>query len=233
MKTIGKMLLSKVLTVVVVVAVLAIGFLWFKNGIFGLFDGVTKEQYSFVIKRFEKESQLVVAGADVETTANPVFENKALESWPNWTKPITKVLIGRESTVELPIKTEFKLELEGLGEEDITISDNVLTFNKPLTVYVDSQTDGEIKIKSAKSGVVDKVVDAFTASKKAQEFLAKESKKAIYKTSEHVLNDEERQEKVAKFAGESLENLINLGAEKELDVQVDVDDLVFKIQDKK
>lgn len=233
MKTVGKMILSKIITIILVVLVLGAGFLWFKNGFFGMFNGTTSSQYSFVIKRFEKESQLVVAGADVETTAQHVFENDALKDWPDWTKVVTKIFVGRDVTVNIPVKTEFKLELMGLSESDINITDHVLTFKKPLTIYVDSQQDGTIEIPKSSNGIVDKVVDAWTSGQKAQEFLNERSQEAMYKTSSHILQQKDKQEKVAQFASEALENLINLGSEEDLNVIIEVSDLNFVIQDKK
>lgn len=208
-------------------------FVFYIKSKFNLFDGTLTSRYTFVIKRFEKKSQLIVAGADVETTAEQVFTNDNFKEWSEWTKPLTKTLVGRELVAEIPVKTEFKLELKGLTEEDVDIEDGVLRFKKPLTVYVDSQAVGIPDIQKSGSGIVDKAVDAVTGGKKAQEFFAEKGPEAIYKTSEHVLEDKDRQKKVAKFASESLEGLLNLGSEEELDVQLSVDDLYFVIEDKK
>lgn len=208
-------------------------FVFYIKSKFNLFDGTLTSRYTFVIKRFEKKSQLIVAGADVETTAEQVFTNDNFKEWPEWTKPLTKTLVGRELVAEISVKTEFKLELKGLTEEDVEIEDGVLRFKKALTVYVDSQAVGIPDIQKSGSGIVDKAVDAVTGGKKAQEFFAEKSQEAIYKTSEHVLEDKDRQKKVAKFASEGLEDLLNLGSEEELDVQLSVDDLYFVIEDKK
>lgn len=232
MKTLGKMLLSKIVTVVLVLALLAGGLYWFRHNLVAIFNGTTHAEYSFVIKRFEKESQLVVAGAEVKATGEQVFTNNALKKWPDWTKAVTKVFVGRDMTAIIPVKTEFKLELKGIDKDDIAIHQGVLTFKQPLTVYVDSQQEGTITIDKASNGLVDKVVDAFTSGKKAQEFLSEKSQEAIYKTSEKLLSDEDKLEKVVMFSEEALENLINLGAEKPLEVDLDRDDLVFVIQDK-
>ncbi|MFH0385949.1 hypothetical protein ACHBIF_09545, partial [Streptococcus sp. A11] len=81
--------------------------------------------------------------------------------------------------------------------------------------------------------LIDKAVDVFTAGQKAQEFLSDKSQEAIYKTSEYVLNDAERQEKVVGFAENSLESLLNLNSDEKLEVDLSLDDLSFVIVDKK
>lgn len=129
--------------------------------------------------------------------------------------------------VEIPVKTEFKLELEKLSSSDVTIKNDVLTFNSPVTVNVDSQQEGESKIEKSSNGLVDKAVDAFTASKKAQEFLSEKSQDAIYATSKHVMDNDKRQEKVAKYAEESLESLLNLNSDKKISVKINKSDLKF------
>ena len=50
----------------------------------------------------------------------------------------------------------------------------------------------------------------------------------IYATSENVMNNMERREKVAKYAEEALENLLNLNSEQNIDVKIDVKNLTFK-----
>ena len=60
------------------------------------------------------------------------------------------------------------------------------------------------------------------------EFLEEKSQDAIYATSEHVMNDMERREKVAKYAEEALENLLNLNSEQKIDVKIDVENLTFE-----
>ncbi|MFH0372977.1 hypothetical protein [Streptococcus sp. A22] len=233
MKTVGKFFAKKVASLLVVLLVLAIGVIWFRNSIFAWFRGTHRVQYEFVIKRFEQETKLIVAGADVETTANHTFENNKMKEWPDWTEPITKLFVGREMSVEIPVQTEFKLDLEGLTKDDIRIEDNTLTFQNSLTVEVDSQQHGEIKISNNSNGLIDKAVDVFTAGQKAQEFLSDKSQEAIYKTSEYVLNDAERQEKVVGFAENSLESLLNLNSDEKLEVDLSLDDLSFVIVDKK
>ena len=60
------------------------------------------------------------------------------------------------------------------------------------------------------------------------EFLEEKSQDVIYATSENVMNNKERQEKVAKYAEEALENLLNLNSEQNIDVKIDVKNLTFK-----
>ncbi|HFI0813028.1 TPA: hypothetical protein ACGO1J_001676 [Streptococcus suis] len=233
MKTVGRFFAKKLASLLVLLLVLGIGIFWFRNSILAWFQGTHKVQYEFVIKKFEAESKLVVAGAEVDTTANHIFDNNHLQEWPDWTEPITKLFVGREMSVEIPVQTEFKLVLEGIGQSDIQIQNNNLTFKKPVLVEVDSQQHGEIKISNNSNGLLDKAVDVFTSGLKAQEFLNEKSQEAIYKTSEKVLNDAERQEKVAAFAETALENLLNLNSEEKLEVEIEVADLNFQIVDKK
>ncbi|CYU90058.1 TPA: hypothetical protein ACGO5E_001554 [Streptococcus suis] len=233
MKTVGKFFAKKLASLLVLLLVLGIGIFWFRNSIFAWFQGTHTAQYEFVIKKFEAESKLVVAGAEVDTTANQTFENNQLKEWPDWTEPITKLFVGREMSVDIPVQTEFKLVLEGIGQSDVQIQNDTLTFKKPVLVEVDSQQHGEIKISNNSNGLLDKAVDVFTSGQKAQEFLNDKSQEAIYKTSEKVLNDAERQEKVAAFAETALENLLNLNSEEKLEVEIEVADLNFQIVDKK
>lgn len=233
MKTIGKYLAKKVAGIILLVGLLAIGILLVQKQFSGAFSGSHTAQYEFVIKRFEAESKLVVAGAEVDTTADHTFENDELKEWPDWTQPITKFFVSRELTVEIPIQTEFKLVLKGIDKSDITVQNNTLTFKKPLVVEVDSQQVGNVTLSKSSNGLVDKAVDVFTSGQKAQEFLNEKSQEAIYKTSEEVLNDAERQEKVAAFAETALENLLNLNSEEKLEVEIEVSDLNFQIVDKK
>ncbi|WP_105097062.1 hypothetical protein [Streptococcus suis] len=75
MKTVGKFFAKKLASLLVLLLVLGIGIFWFRNSILAWFQGTHKVQYEFVIKKFEAESKLVVAGAQVETTANQTLEN--------------------------------------------------------------------------------------------------------------------------------------------------------------
>ena len=230
MKTLGKALANKIATIILLVILIG-GAVWYVKGRVG--SGTTSSEYSFVIKRFSKKSQLLVADADVETTANKKFDAALTKDWPDWTKWIADIIVSRKVTAEIPVKTEFKLELEGLTKNDIRIENNVLTFKNPITVYVDSQKVGETKFKSASSGLIDKTVDLVTGNQKAMEFLEEKSQDAIYATSKKVMNNDERQKKVAKHSEEALENLLNLNSDQNIDVQINVDDLEFKNIDSK
>lgn len=220
---------GKALAIIVIVLVLVVaGIFWFAQDQ----RGHVSENYSFVIKRFEKKSELVVAGADVETSQKKIFQSKTLEKWPDWTKTITKFFRSRSLTLKIPAKTEFKLQLANLSQKDITIKENVLTFNKPLIVNVDSQQNGKSEIDSS-AGLVDRVIDAFTAGKKAQEFLEENSQDTIYKISEKVMNNKGRQGKVATYAEEALENLLNLNSDEKINVKIKSSDLKFVNVDSK
>ena len=232
MKSLGKAITNKIATIIVLVMLFA-GAVWFFRSRIPSMTGSVSAEYSFVIKRFSQKSQLLVADADVATTAKKTFTSDLTKDWPKWTQFVAKLLVSRELVMEIPIKTEFKLELEGLNQNDIAIENNILTFKKPLTVYVDSQKVGDAAIQGSSTGLVDKTVDVVTGSKKAMEFLEQKSQDAIYATTEEVINDSERKEKVAKFSEEALENLLNLNSDKKIDVQISVDDLVFKNIDAK
>ena len=224
MKTLGKVLANKIATIIILVILFG-GAFWYVKGRVGV--GTTSSEYSFVIKRFSKKNQLLIADADVTTTSEKQFDAELTKEWPEWTKWIADVIVSRKVVMEIPVKTEFKLELEGLDKDDIHIENQVLTFKKSLTVYVDSQKNGETTIKNSSSGLLDMGVDLITGSKKAMEFLEEKSQDAIYATSENVMNDMERRDKVAKYAEEALENLLNLNSEQKIDVKIDVENLTF------
>lgn len=224
MKTLGKVLANKIATIIILVILFG-GAFWYVKGRVGV--GTTSSEYSFVIKRFSKKNQLLIADADVATTSEKQFDAELTKDWPEWTKWIADVIVSRKVVMEIPVKTEFKLELEGLDKDDIHIENQVLTFKKSLTVYVDSQKNGETTIKNSSSGLLDMGVDLITGSKKAMEFLEEKSQDAIYATSENVMNDMERREKVAKYAEEALENLLNLNSEQKIDVKINVENLTF------
>lgn len=224
MKTLGKVLANKIATIIILVILFG-GAFWYVKGRVGV--GTTSSEYSFVIKRFSKKNQLLIADADVATTSEKQFDAELTKEWPEWTKWIADVIVSRKVVMEIPVKTEFKLELEGLDKDDIHIENQVLTFKKSLTVYVDSQKNGETTIKNSSSGLLDMGVDLITGSKKAMEFLEEKSQDAIYATSENVMNDMERRDKVAKYAEEALENLLNLNSEQKIDVKIDVENLTF------
>ncbi|WP_161978981.1 hypothetical protein [Streptococcus sp. S784/96/1] len=234
MKFFGKMVANKLATVVVLLVILVgLGcfFTWKTNK----FNGTVNAQYNFVLKKFTKENQLLVAGAEWETTRNQNFESEATKKWPKWTAFFKDLIISRDIEVKVPVKTEFKLDLTQLNQDDIELNDNVLTFKSPLTVNVDSQQDGTPDIVSTSSGIVDKAVDLLTASKKAMDFLEEKAQETVYETSQEAIRDRERQEKVAKYAAENLEKLLNLDNQnqEDIDVQISVSDLTFKNIDPK
>lgn len=233
MKLIGKFLAKKIASLLILVLLVAGLAFYFRANWLSFFEGSLSSRYDFVITRFERESQLVIAGADVKTTSTQVFTNNTVKDWPDWIQPLTRVIIGRDLVVDIPTKTEFKLELKDVTKEDVVITEGVLSFKHPLTVYVDSQPVDVPVIKKSGSGLIDKVVDHYTSGKKAMDFLAEKSQAAMYVTSEHVLSEPERQDKVAEFASQSLENLLNLDNKDKLKVQLTADDLTFVIADKK
>ena len=199
MKSIGKALGKEIARIVVILVVIAtvVFYLkdnnWFKK----IFDGDTEDKYEFVVKRFSKRHELLVAEAAAETTQTQSFNSNTTKDWPDWTKTIADLIVSRKLEVKIPVKTEFKLELTDISQNDIEIKDNVLTFKNPLTVKVDSQKEGGLEILSSSSGIVDKTVDVVTSNKKAMEFLDEKSQNAIYKTSNNVM----AQEKIVQTAG--------------------------------
>ncbi|MBJ8325112.1 hypothetical protein [Streptococcus pacificus] len=230
MKFLGKFIANKLLTIAIVLVLVGGLFFAFRNSIMNMFKGTSNAEYEFVIERFSRQTKLVVADADVKTTRNQKFENDNLKDWPDWTKPITKVFVGRNLVVDVPVKTEFKIDLNNVTSSNINIENNELTFNKKLVIEVDSQQEGDITISKQSNGVVDKVVDAFTSGTKAQEFLSEKTKETVYKTSEYVLD--EKKKNVIEHAEESLEQVINLDSERNIDVVLNEDDIEFKIVDK-
>ena len=149
-----------------------------------------------------------MADAAVETTATQSFNSNMTKDWPDWTKTIADLIVSRKLEVKIPVKTEFKLELADISQNDIEIKDKVLTFKTPLTVKVDSQKEGDLEILSSSSGIVDKAVDVVTSNKKAMEFLDKKSQTAIYKTSNDVMKQEKYQKKVAKYISQIWNNYL-------------------------
>nr|WP_011107046.1 hypothetical protein [Lactococcus lactis]CAD79464.1 hypothetical protein [Lactococcus lactis subsp. lactis bv. diacetylactis] len=222
MKTIGKSVANKIALLIVLVGLLGLGWWYLKNH--NPFNGSAKTQYSFVVKKFSKDISFS-SGADVETTQNQEFTNNELAKWPEWTKVVTKFFVGRSLTAKIPIKTEFKIELSSITRKDIEIKNNVLTFKEPLLVKVDSQQTGDIKIDQSTNGLVDKVVDGWTSGKEAQKFLSEKSTEAVYATSDYVLIMKNRKEKVAKYASQDLEDLLNLNSDKHLKVNMSKNDL--------
>ena len=170
----------------------------------------------------------MVADAAIETSAKKEFTSDSTKGWPSWTEPIVKTVVGRTIELKIPVKTEFKIVLEGITKDSVVIDrNNILKFKKPLTVNVDSQIEGKIEILNSKSGIIDKTVDVLTAGQKAQEFFSEKSEDAVYSTSEHVMNDSNSINKVIKYAEESLEDILNVSSDKKIDVVLTNKDLVF------
>ncbi|MFL0248094.1 hypothetical protein [Candidatus Clostridium stratigraminis] len=231
MKTLGKALADKIATIIIIIIILIAGFFAVKHFIPNIFGATTSSQYNIPVEKITKESKLVVAEAESKTTAKHTFSNDEVNKWPDWSKGIMSIIVGRQVQVEVPIKTEFKLDLEGITKNDMTIKDNILTFNKPLTVEVDSQQDGNIKAIND-AGIIDRVIDAATAGATAQEFLSQKTQETIETTSDNVMNSKDSQEKVRKYAEEELENLLNLDSKDHINVSLKTSDLKFVNVDK-
>lgn len=231
MKTLGKALADKIATIIIFIIILIAGFFAVKHFIPSIFGATTSSQYGKVVEKFTKETKLVVSGDESKTTAKHTFSNYEVSKWPDWSKGIMSTIVGRQVQVEVPVKTEFKLDLEGITKNDVTITDNKLTFNKPLTVEVDSQQDGNIKANND-AGLIDRVVDAATAGATAQEFLSQKTQETIIITSDNVMNSKDFQEKVRKYAEEDLENLLNLNTKDHIKVNLKTSDLKFVNVDK-
>lgn len=223
MKASGKSLANKLAVVVTLLFFALVGFFWLQ---YKKSNEITAE-YRLILNKFSKKSELVVTGATVNTTTNKKFNSDMTKNWPKWTRTFSDLLVSRKVILKIPVKTDFKLQVGQLSQKDISIQNNVLMFKKPLIVNVDSQQDGQLEIKKSSSGIVDKVTDLFTANKKSMEFLEEKSQDAIYQTSEKVTNSQGRQEKVAKYAEESLEKLLNLNSKKKIDVKIKPSDLKF------
>lgn len=128
-------------------------------------------------------------------TTDKVFNSKPLKNWPSWTKPLTSIFVGRCLTLEVPITTEFKLNLSYVTSKYVSIKNNILTFTKPLIVKVASQQTGNPKISNASNGIIDKAVELWTSASKAQGFLSEQSQDFIYKTSNFVMKKRSVREK--------------------------------------
>lgn len=220
-----KKIATNVISFIIIIVILLGGFLIYKN---------SKDQkkltaeYKYVVKKFTQKSELVVADAEVSTAAKKEFKSDATKDWPTWTEPIVKAFVGRTIELNVPVKTEFKIVLKDISEDDVIIDGkNTLKFKKPLTINVDSQVEGEIEILNSKSGLIDKTVDVVTSGQKAQEFFSEKSVDAIYSTSEFVIKDEKTIKKVIPAAEEALENVLNVSSNKKIDVVLTKDDLVF------
>lgn len=229
MKALGKALANKVATIIIVVLVLVIGFFVAKSYFKGLnpFSRTTSAEYTSVVNKFSQKSELVVAAAESDTTTTQTFTNNAIKDWPSWSQRLTSFFVSRNLTVEVPVKTEFKLALQDITEQDVNIKDNVLTFKNPITVNVDSQQNGTITTVKTGAGLVDRVVDAVTAGSEAQKFFTEKTQETVSKTTNTVMNDKDRQEKVRKYAQEDLENLLNLKSGGQLTVKLQASDLKF------
>lgn len=223
MKASGKSLANKLAVVVTLLFFALVGFFWLQYKR----SNEIMAEYRLILNKFSKKSELVVTGATVNTTTNKKFNSDMTKNWPKWTRTFSDLLVSRKVILKIPVKTDFKLQVGQLSQKDISIQNNVLMFKKPLIVNVDSQQDGQLEIKKSSSGIVDKVTDLFTANKKSMEFLEEKSQDAIYQTSEKVTNSQGRQEKVAKYAEESLEKLLNLNSKKKIDVKIKPSDLKF------
>lgn len=231
MKNLIKNTANKIVTILIIIALFALTGYYFKDKIVSLFGGTTDGEYSYVIKRFSKQVELVVADAETETKRHQTFENKSLKDWPDWTEPITKLFIGRDMKVEVLVGTEFKINLRNITSEDITIENRVLKFKKPLEMEVDSQQIGNVKIADQSSGVIDKAVDLVTSSKKAQEFLAEKTDETVYNTSKYILK--KKKVDIYKASEEALSSIININSKEKIKVHLNKNDLIFKIKDKK
>lgn len=223
MKASGKSLANKLAVVVTLLFFALVGFFWLQYKR----SNEIMAEYRLILNKFSKKSELVVTGATVNTTTNKKFNSDMTKNWPKWTRTFSDLLVSRKVILKIPVKTDFKLQVGQLSQKDISIQNNVLMFKKPLIVNVDSQQDGQLEIKKSSSGIVDKVTDLFTANKKSMEFLEEKSQDAIYQTSEKVTNSQGRQEKIAKYAEESLEKLLNLNSKKKIDVKIKPSDLKF------
>lgn len=231
MKTLGKILANKIATILIIVLLLAGGLFAFRNSIKNMFAGTSNAEYEFVIKRFSKQTKLVVADAEIKTTRHQTFENDHLKDWPSWSKPLVKFFVGRDLVVDIPVKTEFKVDLNNISKDDITINHGVVTFSKFLTIEVDSQQDGDPTIQKTSNGAVDKIVDAATSGKEAQKFFSEKTKETVYKTSDYVLK--KKKTKIIEATNAALSNILNLSSDKYLKVDLQENNINFKIVDKK
>lgn len=192
-----------------------------------------EKTYDFVINKFTDKNELVVADATVDTNAKKTFTPEATKEWPSWMQPLVRLVAGRRVELKIPVKTEFKLVLTNLDKNDISIKDNKVTFRKKLTVNVDSQIDGEVSIINASNGLLDKTVDVLTSGKSAQEFLNEKAEDTVYDTSEYIMEDKATIKKVVQSAQTSLEEILNISSNSNINVLLTEDDLTFVNVDKK
>lgn len=231
MKAIVKKFKHFIFTLIFILLIIIVGAFYFRHKIVNTFGGTTTADYSLVLKQFNQQVKLNVDEAKTITTRNQKFTNNSLKDWPKWTEGITQLFIGRDLVVKFPVKTEFKIDLKNVQKKDIEIKNHTLTFKKPLTIEVDSQRDGKIKIVQQSSGIVDKAVDLFTSSKKAQEFFDEKTEETVYETSKVVLDS--KKENVIRDSEKSLAHVINLNSDHNIKVKLDKDFVNFKIVDKK
>lgn len=224
-----KALVRKVL-LLIVLALLVLGGIWYVKR--DLFGGSLQSNYGLVVKRLTKQRQLLVADATVETQAEKVFNADWTKDWPDWLAGLTDLLVSRKAQLRIPVKTEFKLELANIRQEDLVITNQEIRFKRPLIIYVDSQKIGEMTVENASTGLVDKVVDVVTGSQKALEFLEERSQELLDETSQSLLMDEIQREKVARFAQEALQEVLALDSDQPLKVVLTPSDLVFQNKDR-
>lgn len=192
-----------------------------------------EKTYDFVISKFTEKNELVVADATVDTNAKKTFTPEATKEWPSWIQPLVKLVSSRRIELKIPVKTEFKLVLNEIDKDDISIKDNKVTFRKPLTVNVDSQIEGDVEIVNSSNGLLDKAADMLTSGKSAQEFLNEKSQDTVYDTSEYIMEDKDTVKKVVKSAQKSLEEILNISSSSNISVELTEDDLTFVNVDKK
>lgn len=192
-----------------------------------------EKTYDFVISKFTEKNELVVADATVDTNAKKTFTPEATKEWPSWIQPLVKLVSSRRIELKIPVKTEFKLVLNEIDKDDISIKDNKVTFRKPLTVNVDSQIEGDVEIVNSSNGLLDKAADMLTSGKSAQEFLNEKSQDTVYDTSEYIMEDKDTVKRVVKSAQKSLEEILNISSSSNISVELTEDDLTFVNVDKK
>lgn len=192
-----------------------------------------EKTYDFVISKFTEKNELVVADATVDTNAKKTFTPEATKEWPSWIQPLVKLVSSRRIELKIPVKTEFKLVLNEIDKDDISIKDNKVTFRKPLTVNVDSQIEGDVEIVNSSNGLLDKAADMLTSGTSAQEFLNEKAQDTVYDTSEYIMEDKDTIKKVVKSAQKSLEEILNISSSSNISVELTEDDLTFVNVDKK
>ena len=93
--------LTKILVPLLVLVALTCGLgFFFRDQLTHLFGGTTTADYNYVLKRFDKQIQLVVADAETDTTRKQTFQNDNLTEWPSWTETITRFFRAPLKTYE-------------------------------------------------------------------------------------------------------------------------------------